>query len=160
MKLGCLLTALGMGFIAQAQNPPAVLTSCGGYVKWANLTVTPAAPQAGDTVYINGTGLTQAPCSGGVGAINAYLFGADMFTAPINTCGLNQQINILDQAEATFDALVCPANANQLVKLGLVVPIPSFASGIGQLNITLTANDTSTASGGRMVYCFDAVITL
>jgi hypothetical protein len=42
--------------------------------------------------------------------------------------------------------------------MGFVLPIPAEAAGLGQLNITLMANDTSTRAS--MVYCLDLVATL
>ena len=85
-----LLIAAALG-AAAAQ--PAVLQSCSSYIQWKSLTVFPASPNAGDIVSVNGTGTLSVPVTGGAGTINAFLFGDDVFVAPITTCGLGQQID-------------------------------------------------------------------
>jgi hypothetical protein len=100
----------------------------------------------------------SGPVKGGVGEIDAYLYGSDVFTAPVNTCGSGQMIDILGATTADFDALPCPVQGGDTVHMGFVLPIPAEAAGLGQLNITLMANDTSTRAS--MVYCLDLVATL
>ncbi len=95
---------------------------------------------------------------GGTGEIDAYIYGADLFTAPVNTCGVGQQIDVLGAPTATFDAITCPAAPGSTVTVGVVLPIPSEASGLGTINITLVANDT--APSPRIAYCFDVVATV
>lgn len=97
--------------------------------------------------------------SGGLGEIDAYLYGVDMFTAPVNTCGTGQLVDILGATVAVFDALSCPVQRGASVRMGFVLPIPQEASGLGQLNITLMANDTSTPNSVQ-VYCLDLVATM
>ncbi len=94
--------------------------------------------------------------TGGTGQINAYLYGADMFQANINTCGVGQQIDILGVATATLDAPVSPVTPGGTATMGLSLPIPQEAAGLGTLNITLAAADTNS----RQVYCFDLVVTI
>ncbi len=44
------------------QNPNATIGPCsggGGSIKWLNLTINPIAPVAGDTVYVNASGIVS-----------------------------------------------------------------------------------------------------
>jgi hypothetical protein len=135
---------------------PATIASCGGYMKLTNLSVTPATPQAGQTVYVNGTGILPQKVTGGTGQINAYLYGANAFSAPINTCGLGQNINVLDMASGTLDALPCPVAPGAHAQIGFVMAIPSIAGGLGSVNITVNATDSNNVP----VFCIDAVVNL
>jgi hypothetical protein len=66
---------------AQAQT---YISACGGSFNLTKWAVSPPNPQAGDTVVLNATGTETGttPLTGGVGVINAYLFGLEVFTAP------------------------------------------------------------------------------
>ena len=88
--------------------------------------------------------------------MNAYIYGVDMFQASFNTCGAGQQIDIDGATTATLDGLLCPVSANQKVALGLVLPIPQEAQGLGQINITAAANDDQN----RLAFCLDIVATI
>ena len=65
----------------------------------------PPAPQAGDTVQINGTCILNAAVSGGAGQIDAYLYGVDVFEQPVNTCG-QTAIDVLGVATGTLNAML------------------------------------------------------
>lgn len=112
--------------------------------------------QAGDTVFINATGVSRSACTGGIGQINAFLDSVNVYQTQVNSCGLGQQIDLDGFGTATFDALACPMAANTLAKIGMVVPIPSMAFGLGVLNITLNATDSS----GNSAYCIGVGISL
>lgn len=79
---------------------------------------------------------------GGVGQVDAYLFGADVFEQPVNTCN-ETQIDVLGITTGTLDAIPCPTQANQKFQVGFVMPIPDEAAGLGQLNITLQGRDSN-----------------
>ncbi len=96
------------------------------------------------------------PVNGGSGQINAYIYGVDMFQASFNTCGTGQQIDIDGATTATLDALNCPVAASQKVTIGLVLPIPQEAQGLGQINITAAANDDQN----RLSFCLDVTATV
>jgi hypothetical protein len=122
------------------------INDCGGSFNITKWVISPPNPQAGDTVTLNATGveLGSTPLTGGTGVINAYLFGAQVFTAPFNTCN-ETQIDVLGFATGILDAPVCgstlPINQGQQGKIGFVLPIPGAGSGLGQLNIVLNASD-------------------
>lgn len=78
-----LFAALLLLAAAPAALAQTYISSCGGTFNLTKFAVTPPNPQAGDTVVMNVTGTeTGAPLAGGTGVINAYLFGAEVFTAP------------------------------------------------------------------------------
>ncbi len=139
-----------------AQQPNATLASCGGTANFTSMAINPPAPQAGQTVSLNTSGVASSVISGGAGTISAFLFGVEVFTAPIGTCGLGQQIDILSLTTAYLDALACPVEAGANTTLGVVIPIPSEAYGLGQLNITLSAQDQNN----NLAYCFNLSVTL
>lgn len=124
-------------------------------MKWSNIVVSPAAPQAGDTVFINGTVTSPIAIKNGTGLIDAYLYGADVFEQPINTCG-ETLINVLGVAQGVLDALACPVKQGGVSRFGFAMAIPDEASGLGQLNITVTGND----GAGVNAFCIDLVVTL
>ena len=157
------LLALAAPLAARAQTNATWSTCCGPAdgtcVKWSSIVFSPAAPVAGATMTVNGTGVVQGPVSNStlsVGSVDAQLFGLDVFSAPINTCG-ETVIDVLDVTTGTLDALACPVAAGQTVTLGLVLPIPQEAQGLGTLNITVNATDSS---GNRVAFCLDVVATL
>ena len=80
-----LFAALLLLAAAPAALAQTYISSCGGTFNLTKFAVTPPNPQAGDTVVMNVTGTETgaAPLSGGTGVINAYLFGAEVFTYPI-----------------------------------------------------------------------------
>ena len=157
------LLALSAAPSALAQTNATWTTCCGPAdpvcVKWSSMVFSPAAPVAGSTMIVNGTGIVQGPVSSStlsVGAVNAFLFGLNVFSAPINTCG-ETIIDVLDVTTGVLDALQCSVVAGQKVALGLVLPIPQEAQGLGTLNITVNATDSS---GNLVAFCVDVVATI
>jgi hypothetical protein len=135
------------------------ITSCSwvaSSVHWTNISWTPANPQAGDTVIVNATGVASTAVTGGSGSIDAYIYGVDMFSSPISTCGVNQQIDIDGATTAVINALPCPVSSGQQTVVSVVIPVPQEAQGLGQLNITLQASDSTS----RPAYCFDVSLSL
>ena len=126
-----------------------------------SITVHPASPQAGDTVVLNATGVSGCvrPCpalqsalpashppapfrsallTGGSGTINAYLFGSDVFTAPVNTCGYTD-VDVLGVADGSLYGPNCspqtPIQPGQQGTISFSMAIPSEGQGLGQLNV-------------------------
>lgn len=136
--------------LASAASAQTYINACGGSFNLTKWLVSPPNPQAGDTVVLNATGTeTGAALTGGAGTINAYLFGADVFTAPFNTCGLTQ-IDVLGLATGILNAPACPIAPGAQGKIGFTLPIPGEASGLGLLNIVLNASDSA---GGFSCAC-------
>ncbi len=91
--------------------PPPPGASCGGSFNNTSVKLSPPSPQAGDTVVLNATGVeTGAVLSGGSGVINAFLFGDNVFTAPVNTCGYTD-VNVLGIADGSLYGPACSAQA-------------------------------------------------
>ncbi len=84
-----LLSVLALLAAVPAALAQTYITSCGGTFNLTKFMVTPANPQAGDTVVLNSTGIEtgSAPLTGGAGVIDAYLFGIEAFTAPFTVRG-------------------------------------------------------------------------
>ena len=139
---------------AMAQN--AAIVPCGGYVTWQAFSITPPAPQAGDTVYVRGNGTTSTvTVTNGTGFIDAYLYGIDVFEQPVNTCG-QTQIDVLGIATGTLDALSCPVMPMGPANFTFYMTIPQEAQGLGALNITVTGSDQQQKSA----FCLDLTLTL
>ena len=158
-----LLLALAAAPSARAQTNASWSTCCGPSdpvcVKWSSMVFDPPAPVAGSTMSVNGSGVVQGPVTNSplsVGQVNAYLYGLNVFSGPINTCG-ESIIDVLDVTTGVLDALPCPVVAGQRVKLGFVLPIPQEAQGLGTLNITVNATDSS---GNLVAFCLDVVATI
>ena len=129
--------------LASAASAQTYINACGGSFNLTKWLVTPPNPAAGDTVTLNATGTeTGAALTGGTGTINAYLFGADVFTAPFSSCG-QTQIDVLGLATGILDAPACPIATGAQGKIGFTLPIPGEAAGLGQLNIILNASDSN-----------------
>ncbi len=90
---------------AVAQNPNATWATCCGpadaqCIQWTTFVISPIAPNPGDTLYVNATGVVPSPVlnsSLSVGTVNAFLYGVDVFSAPITTCG-ETQVCVRDHA--------------------------------------------------------------
>jgi hydrogenase maturation factor HypE len=76
-----------------------------------------------------------------VGTIDAYLFGLEVYAAPIDTCGLGQQIDVLGLVTGVLDALNCPVASGASVKIGFEMAIPDEAQGLGALQIFVNGTD-------------------
>ena len=61
-----------------AAQAPTINSTCLGQIRWSNFTITPAIPQAGDTLVLNATGVMAGIVGGGAGEIDAFLFGSEM----------------------------------------------------------------------------------
>ena len=72
-----------------------------------------------------------------MGTINAVLFGLNVFSAPINTCGKAQDIDILGITDGTLNALACPAAEGSPQTVSFSMLIPNEASGLGSLGIMI-----------------------
>ena len=149
--------------IARAQTNATWSTCCAPTdpvcVQWTSMVFNPPAPAACSTLTVNGSGIVQGPVMNSTqsqGAVDAYLYGLEVYSTPISTCG-ETIIDILDVATGTLDAITCPVAAGQKVNLGFVLPIPCQASGLGQLNITINATDQT---GNQIAFCLDGVATL
>jgi hypothetical protein len=103
---------------------------------------------------MGGAGVTNASLS--TGQVNAYLYGLDVFQAPITTCG-ETQIDVLGYATGILDALPCPTAAGEKVAFGFFMPIPAEGQGLGQLNITINATDQT---GNTIAFCLAVQATL
>ena len=128
-------------------------------VRWTSMTFTPPAPVAGGNIMINGTGLAPAAISNSslnTGAVNAYLYGLNVFSAAVATCG-ETVVDVLDVTTGTLDALPCPVSAGQKVALGFVLPIPYQAQGLGELVITLNTTDQT---GNNVAFCINVNATI
>ena len=115
----------------------------------------PPAPQAGDTVQINGTCILSAAVSGGAGQIDAYLYGVDVFEQPVNTCG-QTAIDVLGVATGTLNAMPCPIKAGGTGRFSFSMQIPQEAQGLGLLNITVQAKDQVN----NPAFCVNLSVTL
>jgi hypothetical protein len=115
----------------------------------------PPAPQAGDTVQINGTCIVNAAISGGSGQIDAYLYGVDVFEQPVNTCG-QTAIDVLGVATGTLNAMPCPLAAGGTGRFSFTMQIPDEAQGLGLLNITVQAKDQASSPA----FCVNLSVTL
>jgi hypothetical protein len=98
-----------------------------------------------------------SPVSGGQGRIDAYLYGLDVFSLIVNTCGQDQSVDVLGVATGTLNALACPvsqgkSNANISFSIG----IPNEAAGLGSLAIIVNG----TQQVGAPAYCLNLSISL
>jgi len=131
---------------------PALISDCGGVVSLSSLSVVPAAPQAGAPVNASGSGVAQGAIagSGDGGSITAYLFGAEVFTAPVSACGTNQTIDVLGFATLTVNGLSCPVAAGAQAQVSLALLIPSIANGIGPVGVIANATTDASSSAWCM----------
>jgi hypothetical protein len=154
--MSLLILALALLPVASAQT---YITPCGGTFNLTKWVVTPANPAAGDTVVLNVTGVEtgSTALTGGQGVINAYLFGADVFTAPFATCN-QTTIDVLGLATGYLDAPHCgptePISQGQQGKINFSLAIPGEASGLGELTIILSASDSGNSLA--CAYCCSA----
>ena len=108
---------------------------------------------------LNGTGTAASAITNSgfsVGEIDAFLFGLEVYAAPIDTCGLGQQIDVLGLTTGVLDALQCPVAAQAPVKVGFSMLIPDEAQGLGQLQIIVNSTDQNKATA----MCLNLTITL
>ena len=128
---------------------PASVYGCGGYATLLNASLSPRHPRVGTTAIINATFLSPLPVLGGVGAINAYMGGSDVFEYPVNTCGAGQQIDVEGLETAILDAPACPLIPFYPFALSFALPLPAAAAGLGELFIAIAGADTML----HLVYC-------
>jgi len=149
---------------ARAQPPNATWASCCGpadvnCVRWTSMVFSPPAPVAGGTLMVNGTGIAAGPVSNSsqsTGAINAFLYGLNVFSAPLAACG-QTVVDVLDVTTGTLDGLPCPVANGQKVALGFVLPIPDEAQGLGELVINLNTTDQT---GNLIAWCLQVNATI
>ena len=142
--------------LSLARATPAQISDCGGVVSLSSLSVVPATPQAGAPVNASGSGVAQGAVagSGAGGSISAYLFGAEVFTAPVSACGANQSIDVLGFATLTVNALDCPVAAGAPAAVSLALLIPSIANGIGPVGVIANA----TTDTGGAAWCMNLTV--
>ncbi len=126
-----LLPLVFLTYVYAQQTPNATIVSCGGEIFFNALIVSPPAPQAGQTVFVNATGgASNAAISGGSGLVTAYLFGDQVFQTNVNTCGLGQQIEVYGLTTGVLDSIVCPLASGGKTQIGFAIPIPDQAYGV------------------------------
>ena len=143
---------------AVAQNTPAVLTSCShsSVINMKSLTISPLSPSAGDNVTLTATGVALSSVTGGAAQIDAYLFGTDVFSLAIKTCGQNQPVDVMGIVTGNMNALACPLAPAAAAALSFNIVIPSEGAGLGALTIILNA----TQQTNLPAFCVNLTVTL
>lgn len=110
-------------------------------------------------VVLNGTGTAATAIVNSAlsaGEIVGYLFGLEVYAAPIDTCGLGQQIDVLGITTGVLDALNCPVAAQSPVRVGYTMLIPQEAQGLGLLQIIVNSTDQNKA----VAMCLNLTVNL
>ena len=150
------LLALCAAALAAAQDPPPppVLAGCGGAVAWSSLSVSPAQPKAGLPVVLNATGAASAAVgTGGTGNVTAYLWGMNVWSAPVAACGANQTLDVDGFATLTFNGLACPLAAGAPAALSVSLTVPAIAAGMGQIAVVVGAYE-----GSELDFCLNMTL--
>lgn len=153
------LIVSSLSLCAVAQSTPAVLTSCGptsSVINFKSLQISPTSPSAGDNVTLTATGVALSSVTGGVANIDAYLFGTDVFSSSVQTCGQNQSVDVMGIVTGTMNALACPLAPAAAAAMSFNIVIPSEGSGLGQLTIILNA----TQQTNLPAFCVNLTVTL
>ena len=158
--------ALFSSTASAAALPPASWQPCCGpadtlCASWRTVSISPAAPQAGDTLFVNATGamgvgavLASPPLA--AGAVAAFHNGADVFDASIATCG-ESSFSVLGMSTVIVNALACPTVNGGPAALSITFPLPSLAAGMGAFNVSINGTDNT----GRLVaFCIDVLVSL
>ena len=115
----------------------------------------------GDTVILNATGVSAVTnaVTGGTGVINAFLFGSNVFTAPVNTCGFTD-VDVLGVVDGYLYGPACsaatPLNPGGKGTISFSMTIPSEGAGLGTLNIIVNTTDQNNGPS----WCANLTVTL
>ena len=118
-------------------------------------------PPSGDLVILNATGISATPygVTGGTGVINAFLFGSNVFTAPVNTCGFTD-VDVLGVVDGYLYGPACsaavPLSPGGKGTISFSITIPSVGQGLGELNIIVNTTDQQNAPS----WCANLTLTL
>ena len=97
--------------------------------------------------------------TGGSGVINAFLFGSNVFTAPVNTCGYTD-VDVLGVADGSLYGPSCspatPLRPGDKGSISFSMQIPQEGQGLGTLNIIVNASDQLNA----FAWCANLTLTL
>jgi len=167
MLLHFLFVAIAAAAAASASSlpPPSWQPCCGPAdalcATWSAVSISPASPQAGDTLVVNATGVMGAGAvlaspPAAAGAVVAFHGGADVFEAAIATCG-QSAFSVLGLSEVTVTALACPTATAGAASLSINFPLPSVSAGMGAFNVTVNATDNT---GQHVAFCIDILVTL